>query len=125
MNGEYKEIMKLSNKVLVANFYDKEDLEQILGREISDREYEIIIRQWRKNGWFDRVNEIIRQWYNEYREDIEKEAKKIKVRLYVEAEIEADNEEEAEEEAFKMLEEELRNPQQALYDIFRVEVKNE
>ena len=70
---EYEEVMELGKDVLIANFYDIEDLEGVLGENISEKKYRAIVRQWNNEGWWDAVNEIIRQWYAEYKEDIEKE----------------------------------------------------
>jgi len=70
---EYEEVMELGKDVLIANFYDIEDLEGVLGENISEKKYRAIVRQWNKNGWFDAVNEMIRQWYRVYKGDIEQE----------------------------------------------------
>ena len=55
-------ISDISEKILVANWYNKEQLEEVTGNEFSDEEYKELVRRWNKYGPYDEVNEIVREF---------------------------------------------------------------
>lgn len=51
-----------TNKVLVANWFEKEHIRSLLDRNISDEEYQEIVDTWNDRGIFDCISELIRDW---------------------------------------------------------------
>ena len=51
-----------TNKILVANWFEKEHIEEFLQSKISDERYQEIIDIWNKRGIHDYVSELMRDW---------------------------------------------------------------
>ena len=62
-------ISMLSDEILIANWYDKEDLEQILGHSLTDRQYKEIVEAWNRYAIHDQINEIIRMFVENMEEE--------------------------------------------------------
>jgi len=66
VNEDFHEALcYLSNYILIANWYDKEDLENVIDKELDEEEYRKIIEEWNDDGLHDEVNEVIRDFMNE------------------------------------------------------------
>lgn len=62
-------LMLLSDYILIGNWYDKKDLENVLGEELTDEKYNEIVKEWNDNGNHNEINEVIRTWYDNWFED--------------------------------------------------------
>ncbi len=65
VNEDFHEALcYLSDYILIANWYDKEDLENVIDKELDEEEYRKIIEEWNDDGLHDEVNEVIRDFIN-------------------------------------------------------------
>ena len=55
-------INELANKILIANFFEKEHIEEMLGKKITEQEYSDIVSKWNDNGCWDEITEMVRNW---------------------------------------------------------------
>ena len=51
-----------TNKILVANWFEKEHVEEFLQSKISDERYQEIIDAWNKHGIYDEISVLVREW---------------------------------------------------------------
>lgn len=51
-----------TNKVLVANWFEKEHIRFLLDRNVSDEKYQEIVDMWNDRGIFDAITELVRDW---------------------------------------------------------------
>lgn len=51
-----------TNKILVANWFEREHIQTLLDRNISNEEYQRIVDEWNKRGMFDAITELVRDW---------------------------------------------------------------
>ena len=63
-------IRDISEKILVANWYEKENVEYWLGEEITDEEYLQLVNRWNKYGLWDEINEIVSEFIQREYEEI-------------------------------------------------------
>jgi len=66
-------LRSITDRVIIANWYNKEHIEYWLGEEISDEEYRELIRRWNRYGNFDDINMIVSEFvineHNKMREE--------------------------------------------------------
>lgn len=62
MNEDVRDLIRLSERVLVAAWYTKEDLEEILERDLTGEQYAKIVRDWEHHGDFTRIHDVIKNW---------------------------------------------------------------
>ena len=65
-NNAWDIVAMLSKELLIANWYEKEDLENILGHSITDKQYKEIVEAWNRYAIHDQINEIIRMFVENY-----------------------------------------------------------
>lgn len=52
----------LSDYILIANWFDKEDIECLIDEEITEKEFEEVVRRWNDYGKYDEVSELVRDF---------------------------------------------------------------
>lgn len=65
-----------TDKVLVANWFDKDTLEVFLDRKLSDEEYAKFVEKWNLEGWYDYISAIVSQWANAVDKELSKKKKR-------------------------------------------------
>lgn len=73
---EYEDIRRLADKFLIANWYSKSDIEEMIGERLTNEEYKQIIGEWNSYGNFDIVSEIIEDFVLEWKKRREEEVVK-------------------------------------------------
>ena len=78
MSDDTDLLMELSGRMLIGNGYTKSDIEEYLGRTISNEEWEAMILIWNDDGPFDIINEAVELWLDAYRDKINRLADEIR-----------------------------------------------
>lgn len=55
-------VAKLSDRILIANWYDERTLEEVLFKGLNREEYKKLVKEWNESGACDEVNEIVRKY---------------------------------------------------------------
>ena len=60
--SELEELMEeimfvLNDRLLIPTHHTKSDMEELIGRSISEDEWREVIRRWNTHGWLDSVTE--------------------------------------------------------------------